>query len=607
MKESLANPDLLITDFAKFSRPLLLHLIYQSLQAFRQQHARLPRPWDVAEAEKILHAVEALNAQREEKAEVDAKFVRNVAFTAAGDLSPMAAMFGGIVAQEVLKACSGKFHPIHQWLYFDAEECLPEQVATSDAAPMGCRYDGQIAVFGRTFQTKIANARYFLVGSGAIGCEMLKTWAMLGLGSGPYGHLYVTDMDTIERSNLNRQFLFRPWNVGKLKSETAVAAVKQMNPDLNGHITAYQDRVGPETEAQFNDDFFESLTGVANALDNVDARKYVDRRCVYYRKSLLESGTLGTKGNTQVVIPFLTESYSSSQDPPEKSIPMCTVKNFPNAIEHCIQWARELFEGLFKTQPDAVNMYLSQPNYVDQLLKQSASQARETLESIRHCLVTSRPLSFDDCVVWARLQFEQNFNNQIRQLLFTFPRDAVTTTGTPFWSGPKRAPDALQFDPENPLHLGFVKAAANLRAHVFGLKGEANAKYFKTAVMNVMVPEFTPKSDVRIQVTDNEPVQSATSADQDDAELQRLTAELPPASTLVGYRLNPIDFEKDDDTNFHVDFIAAAANLRCTNYSIATADRLKVKFIAGKIIPAIATTTALVTGLVALEQYKVWC
>lgn len=64
---------------------------------------------------------------------------------------------------------------------------------------------------------------------------------------------------------------------------------------------------------------------------------YVDRRCVFYRKPLLESGTWGTKGNVQVVIPFLTESYSSSQDPPEKRIPICTLKNFPNAVEHTLQ------------------------------------------------------------------------------------------------------------------------------------------------------------------------------------------------------------------------------------------------------------------------------
>lgn len=63
----------------------------------------------------------------------------------------------------------------------------------------------------------------------------------------------------------------------------------------------------------------------------------MDQRCVLYAKPLLESGTLGTKGNTQVVIPYLTESYGSSQDPPEKQTPSCTLKSFPNAISHCIE------------------------------------------------------------------------------------------------------------------------------------------------------------------------------------------------------------------------------------------------------------------------------
>ena len=108
-----------------------------------------------------------------------------------------------------------------------------------------------------------------------------------------------------------------------------------MNPDVK--ITAHQNRVGPETESMYGDEFFASIDGVANALDNVQARLYMDNRCVFYRKPLLESGTLGTKGNTQVVIPDLTESYGSSQDPPEKSIPICTLKNFPNAIEHTLQ------------------------------------------------------------------------------------------------------------------------------------------------------------------------------------------------------------------------------------------------------------------------------
>ena len=85
----------------------------------------------------------------------DEDFVLQFAKICAGDLNPMCAAIGGIVAQEVMKACSGKFMPIYQWLYFDAIECLPEDLSglTEEAcAPRNSRYDGQIAVFGQQFQ-----------------------------------------------------------------------------------------------------------------------------------------------------------------------------------------------------------------------------------------------------------------------------------------------------------------------------------------------------------------------------------------------------------------------------------------------------------------------
>jgi ubiquitin-activating enzyme E1 len=63
-----------------------------------------------------------------------------------------------------------------------------------------------------------------------------------------------------------------------------------------------------ETEGCFNNEFFNSVDIVASALDNIDGRLYVDSRCLLFNKALFESGTLGTKGNTQVVIPNLTEN-----------------------------------------------------------------------------------------------------------------------------------------------------------------------------------------------------------------------------------------------------------------------------------------------------------
>ncbi|CAK1580668.1 unnamed protein product [Parnassius mnemosyne] len=606
LKESIKEPEFLIADFGKFDYPQQLHVAFAALHKFKDTEGRLPQPWCIPDAGKFLDYAKAIVKDqeifKEGEIELNYELLETFCKVSSGDLNPMNAAIGGVVAQEVMKACSGKFHPIVQWLYLDAIECLPKDrsaLTEESCKPVGSRYDGQVAVFGRDFQKRLGKLKYFIVGAGAIGCELLKNFAMIGVGADG-GRVTVTDMDLIEKSNLNRQFLFRPHDVQKPKSSTAAMAIKKMNPSMN--VLAQENRVCPETECVYHDQFFEELDGVANALDNVDARIYMDRRCVYYRKPLLESGTLGTKGNTQVVVPFLTESYSSSQDPPEKSIPICTLKNFPNAIEHTLQWARDEFEGLFRQSAEHAAQYLRDPHFLERTVKLPGSQPLDVIESVRNA-INERPLNFEDCVTWARLHWEAQYANQIKQLLFNFPPDQPTMSGAPFWSGPKRCPSPLKFDPEDELHLDYIVAAANLRAQVYGLPTFVDREAIAQMAARVEVPEFSPRRGVKIAVTDAQ-LMSQNNDQMDQDKVENIVAEIPHPSKLGNLKITPLEFEKDDDTNFHMDFIVAASNLRAANYKIPPADRHRSKLIAGKIIPAIATTTSVVAGLVCLELYK---
>uniref|UniRef100_A0A8C3AT17 Ubiquitin-like modifier activating enzyme 7 n=1 Tax=Cyclopterus lumpus TaxID=8103 RepID=A0A8C3AT17_CYCLU len=534
-----------------------------------------------SDADALLAIVGKLNTVTQLE-QLDEAAVRTFSYTARGDLAPINAFIGGLAAQEVIKACSRKYTPLNQWLYFDALECLPEEedeLTEATLSAKGTRYDGQIAVFGPAFQEKLERQKYFLVGAGAIGCELFKNFALMGLGAGEEGRITVTDMDFIERSNLNRQFLFRSQDIGKPKSEVAARAVREMNPQMN--ITAHQDRLDPGSEGVYDYDFFMGLDGVAAALDNMEARVYLDGRCVQHQKALLEGGTSGLQGHTLVVVPNLTKSYGRDTSSSNEGIPLCTLKNFPHRIEHTLQWARDQFEGLFKQTPANVNL---DKGFVERTLGLGDAEALEVLGGLWSSLEDmeaggQRPRSWEDCVSWARCQWETLYNNDIRQLLHCFP--------------PKTT------------HMEYVVAAANLYGQIFGISGTRDRASVKETLERVHVPYFTPKSSVKIHLTDKEMEEEKQEDRDDKARLEELRRKLASPSLKSSFmQMKPTDFEKDDDSNFHMDYIVAASNLRAENYDIPAADRHKSKGIAGSIIPAIATTTAAVAGLMCLELYK---
>uniref|UniRef100_A0A8C4XJS3 E1 ubiquitin-activating enzyme n=1 Tax=Falco tinnunculus TaxID=100819 RepID=A0A8C4XJS3_FALTI len=605
LRQSLAEPKIRVASPEELPRSRSLHAAFQALHAFRREQGRLPRPRAPADAERVLELARSLGVQQ---GPLDEDVVRAFASVSAGDLCPVAAVVGALAAQEALKAITGKFLPLDQWLYFDALECLglegAAQLAEEDCAPRGSRYDGQIAVFGAAFQEQLGCQKYLVVGAGAVGCELLKNFAMMGLAAGPGGDLTVTDMDTVALSNLHRQLLYRSADISRPKSVVAAEAVRRMNPDVR--VTAHQNQVGPVTEPFYGDSFFRRLDGVASALDTLEARAYLESRCRRCLTPLLDSGTEGARGNVLAMVPPLTKPLGPAGTPGNGTFPVCTLRYFPRTIQHTLQWARDEFEGLFQLPAEHVSQFMEDPAFLEQL---PAAKALEVLQQVQGSL-QERPRDWQDCVRWARRHWQSCYHDAITQLLHTFPPEHETSPGVPFWAGDRTCPHPLTFNPDNDTHLEYILAAAHLFAQAHKVPPCRDRAAAQTILRSMVLPPFVPQEGLHIPLTEE---QEEARMPADHGGLAELLQDLVQRrQELVGGEeevqvplMEPIYFEKDND--IHVDFITAASNLRAENYGIPPANWLTSKRIAGRIVPAIITTTAAVAGLACLEVYKlVW-
>lgn len=638
---SSIDPILSQHDFMKLHHQQALNIAYLVLQDFKKETGlAYPEPWSTDSLElwmKISNKLIAkffpvINAENESEVQKITVFLGKFALTCAGQFSPLAAFMGGFVSQEIVKAITQKYMPIKQLFYADCVEVIPDlpselpswkehikkQIESNEFKLEKNRLDGVKICLGNELLQKILNSKIFMVGAGAIGCELLKNYAMLSVGTGKNGLITLTDPDVIETSNLNRQFLFREKHLRKPKSSTAAASALQMNPLLKGHVNARLDKVHEGTAEIFTDKFFEDQTMVTNALDNVQARRYIDMRCVNSKIPLIESGTLGPKGHVQVVIPYKTESYGSQEDPQEENeIPHCTLKMFPEETLHCVEWARDKFGKLFFQRPKSLMKILEDvQNYVP-TNSQELKNLREAVTFLK-----KRPMNFEDCLIYARKKFQKYFVNDIRQLLHTYPLDHKTKEGNPFWTLPKRPPVELAFDEKDALYASFVGAFACLRASVFKIpipkdsRTEVVKKSFADKAGKVIVADFKPSEEkskaILTQVEEKPKVPGQPEEGKEE----------PPAVLMDDYKqyvseivqilkdfdknnLKAEEFEKDNDENYHIDFIYSLANCRARNYKLDPMDWVTVKIKAGRIIPALATTTASIAGLQTIELVKV--
>jgi len=388
-----------------------------------------------------------------------------------------------------------------------------------------------------------------------------------------------TDNDLIEKSNLNRQFLFRPKDISQPTSTCGASAVKVMNCDIR--IEAHTQKVCKESENFYPDQFFSQQDIIVNALDNVEARLYVDGRCVDTGKPLMESGTMGTKGHVQNIIPYKSSNYAMTNDPPEVGFPFCTLKSFPSKIMHTIQWARDKFQTNFSLKPRETSQFVEDCKITGfwEKLKAKNPAKTEMTRSIK--LLSIRPRNFQDCVVFARQKFAGYFRNNILQLLHIYPEDYVKD-GQLFWAPPRRIPKALEFDIADPLHMEFIVHCAALYAQIFQIKDiENDPEVIRKMVSVVKIPEFEIKKDKYIESDENANQDQAKEAKRlkenySEGELDFMISKLIELTNSCP-KMVPEEFEKDVDSNHHIDFITASSNLRASQYAIETADRLKTK------------------------------
>ncbi|GLI62191.1 hypothetical protein VaNZ11_004782 [Volvox africanus] len=424
------------------------------------------------------------------------------------------------------------------------------------------------AIRTKELQDKIKSAKVLCVGAGGIGCELLKTLVCTG-----FRNIEVVDLDTIEVSNLNRQFLFRKHHVGQSKAIIAAQVVKGFCPTAS--ITAHHANM---KESRFDVDFFRGFDLVLNGLDNLEARRHVNRLCLAAERPLVESGTAGYLGQVTVHLKGRTECFECHPKPTPKSFPICTLRNTPDRPIHTIVWAKDLLFNRLFGRPDAVSD-LDNPARREDGQDVSASanegEAGASGAAAAAAAAAASNVPAEEPSFFLRRDGESSLEYAARVFERVYTWDIEQLCGVKeLWE--KRPPP-------KPMRIGELlpdteRAAVQAVLAAAIAKGQGSAS--RALGLNNASQKWTPSQNAAV-----------------------LLLAIAMYHDMRKEEVGSASFDKDDD--LALDFVTAASNLRSSCYGIPEQSLFDAKGMAGNIIHAIATTNAIISGLIVIEALKI--
>ena len=452
------------------NKELNLHLGFLTLHEYYKIYKKLPDN-NIEDINNIIMLTKRIFEKNDKNwckhLNLEEEYLKDIFKYSACQISPVCSYGGGVVSQEIIKYI-GIYNPINQWFRADFIPILDKSINHKNTKK-GTRYDDQISIFGYETQKKLENLNIFMIGAGAVGCELLKNFSMMGICTDPNSLLIVTDHDRIEKSNLSRQFLFRENDISKLKSECAIKSIKRMNKDINCKFM--EELVSEKTENIFNKEFFGKQKAVILAVDNFEARTYISEKCELYNIPYFNCGTEGPYANVEAYIPGKTQKASYPKNY-KKIVPPCTLKMFPSSINHCVLWSLDHFEKIFnknikyaKMMKNDINKFYEEMDKTEDLRLQF-----KKIKKFFKILKIADNQNFETCIKYSFKKFCKFYIHNINDILRCYPQDYINKdTGLKFWTGNKIMPHPLKFDINDDKFLGFIKSLSCLFAECLNI------------------------------------------------------------------------------------------------------------------------------------------